>query len=93
MIEPKPYIELADFPKLTPFTEAAIRNYMARGELVEGVHFFRSPSRGEKRTSGRPIFKWSAIEEWIEARSRAVAPDPIPRLDPVGDIVRLRQRA
>lgn len=88
MIEPKPYIELDDFPKLTPFTAAAIRAYMNRGELKEGVHYFRTPGRG--RRPGRPIFKWIAIEAWIEKRQLDVT---APAENVPCDIVPLRRRA
>jgi hypothetical protein len=87
VIEPKPYIELEDFPKLTPFSAAAIRAYMHRGELVEGTHYFRTPGRGKR--PGRPIFKWAAIEAWIErhkSESAAITGSS-------SDIVPLRGRA
>jgi hypothetical protein len=87
MIEPKPYIELDDFPKLTPFTASAIRAYMHRRELIEGTHYFRTPSRGKR--PGRPIFKWSAIEAWIERRQ----PEDALTAEPGTDIVPLRRRA
>ena len=87
MIEPKPYIELDDFPKLTPFSPAAIRAYMHRGELVEGTHYFRTPGKGTR--PGRPIFKWAAIEAWIERRQSEHALSA----EPVTDIVPLRRRA
>jgi hypothetical protein len=51
----KPYIELADFPNLTPFTVSAIRMHIRRGDLIEGRHFFRH--------GRRLVFKWAAIEE------------------------------
>lgn len=82
-MRPKPYIELSDFPSLTPFSVPAIQAYMQRGELREGVHYFRAPSRGNR--PGRPIFKWSAIEEWIEQRSRLAGDGR--------DIVPVRRRA
>jgi hypothetical protein len=88
VIEPKPYIELDDFPNLTPFTAAAIRAYMHRGELVEGTHYFRAPGRG-KRRPGRPIFKWAAIVEWIESRR----PECVSPGEQITDIVPLRRRA
>jgi hypothetical protein len=86
---PKPYIELSDFPQLTPFTAAAIRAYMHRGELVEGIHFFRAPGRGKRL--GRPVFKWTAIEEWIERRQQQ--PASALATEPGTDIVPLRRRA
>jgi hypothetical protein len=61
MREPKPYIELRDFPDLTPFSESAIQAHMSRGDLVEGKHFFHH--------GRRLVFKWDAIVEWIEKRA------------------------
>jgi integrase len=84
-VEVKPYIELKDFPKLTPFSAAAIRSYMHRGELVEGKHYFRAPGRGQR--PGRLVFKWAAIEAWIERRE---LPDDVTRADPAIDIVPIR---
>jgi hypothetical protein len=60
-MQPKPYIEIADFPDLTPFSEAAIRKHMQSGDFVEGVHFWRH--------GRRVIFKWAAVEQWIEKRA------------------------
>lgn len=79
MIEAPPYIEYADFPRLTPFSEQAIRAAVSRKELKEGVHYFR---RGR-----RVIFKWAAIEAWIERRMITG-----PLETPI-DIVPLRSRA
>ena len=86
MIEPKPYIELGDFPKLTPFTAAAIRAYMNRGELREGVRYFRTPGRGKR--PGRPIFSWRAIEAWIEQRF----PENALTSEAIADMVPLARR-
>jgi hypothetical protein len=79
MIEAPPYIEYADFPRLTPFTEQAIRAAVSRKELKEGVHFFR---RGR-----RVIFKWAAIEAWIERRMIGE------HVEEPADIVPIRSRA
>jgi hypothetical protein len=75
---PKPYIELADFPRLTPFTVSAIRMHIQRGVLIEGRHFFRH--------GRRLVFKWAAIEEWIERRTAEFSAEPM-------DIVPLRRHA
>lgn len=75
MSEPKPYIELSDFPALTPYSSAAIRGYMQRGELVEGVHYFRGPATGKR--AGKPVFKWDAIVKWIEERARRESSTPV----------------
>lgn len=84
MTEPKPFIELSDFPALTPFSAEAIRGYMARGELVEGEHFHRMPTTGKRL--GKPVFEWAKIEEWIRARSRRDTKHAV-------DVVPLRRRA
>lgn len=67
--EAKPYIAYGDFPSLTPFSEQAIKNAVHRRELKEGVHFFR---RGR-----RVIFKWSAVEAWIEGRVAETSEEPV----------------
>ena len=66
MDRPKPYFGIEDFPKLTPFSEEAIRAKVRRGELVEGKHFFR--------VGRRLIFKWEAIVAWIEKADRVSEP-------------------
>lgn len=83
MTQPKPYIEYSDFPKLTPFTEQAAKNAVARRELREGVHYFK---RGR-----RVIFKWQAIEAWIEGRF--VGPMTGREMDDAADLAPVRKRA
>lgn len=56
----KPYLSLAELSREIPFSEQAIRALMHRGELRDGEHYFR---RGR-----RLVFKWAAIEAWIEGR-------------------------
>ncbi len=48
--------EIATRLKLSPKT---IRNKMASGELVRGVHYF-------KRKGMTPRFKWSKVQVWLE---------------------------
>lgn len=48
--------EIATRLKLSPKT---IRNKMASGELVKGVHYF-------KRKGMTPRFKWSKVQLWLE---------------------------
>lgn len=76
--EAPPYIEYADFPLLTPFSVAAIRAAVCRGELKEGVHYWH---RGRS-----VIFKWAAIEAWIEKRGVGESEAP-------ADIGPVRRRA
>lgn len=48
--------EIATRLKLSPKT---IRNKMASGELVRGVHYF-------KRKGMTPRLKWSRVQVWLE---------------------------
>ena len=59
----RPYLHIDQLAALTPWSEAAIRSMMSRGEFREGVHFFR-PFGGRSR----PVFKWQAVCELIEAQ-------------------------
>lgn len=78
MTEPKPFIEYADWPKLTPFTEGTIRAAVCRGELLEGVHYFK---RGR-----RVVFEWAACVEWIKGRVAEEGVEP-------RDLAPVRRRA
>lgn len=53
--------EIASRLKLSPKT---IRNKMASGELVKGVHYF-------KRRGMTPRFKWSKVQLWLENSDEA----------------------
>jgi hypothetical protein len=60
--------ELAQRLKVKPKT---IRNKMASGILVKGIHYFSPSGLG-------PRFKWSAVEKWIEGA-------PVPSSEGDGD--------
>lgn len=55
------YLSVEQLSELTPWTPQAIRTLMARGKLRQDVHFFKPFGPGS-----RPIFKWSAVKEFIE---------------------------
>jgi len=66
MSTPEEYLtidELAARLKLEPKT---IRNKMANGIFIKGVHFFSPNGMG-------PRFKWSAIVAWMEAGEQVKA--------------------
>lgn len=62
MSEPaiKPYLYADELATLTPWSVAAIRKKVQRGELKLGRHYFQEGRRG------RLIFKWAAIVTAIE---------------------------
>lgn len=55
------YLYIEQLAELTPWTPQAIRTLVSRGKLKQGVHFFRPLG-----PTSRPIFRWSAIQEFIE---------------------------
>ena len=62
------YLGLDELVTLVPWGKAGIRGFMARGLLVEGVHWFRPAG-----PRSHLVFKWSAIQEFIEG------PRPAPK--------------
>ena len=67
------YLSLNELATLVPWTRHGIRRFMARGLLVEGVHWFRPAG---PRT--HYVFKWNAIQEFIEGgQSRATSATPL----------------
>jgi hypothetical protein len=79
-----PYLSLEQLSTLIPFSQQAIRMYVHRNQLREGVHFFK---RGR-----RLIFKWASVCEWIEGRIPHDEPDAT-NPPPGTDIVPVRRRA
>lgn len=55
------YIYIEELSQRTPWTPQAIRSLVSRGKLKQGVHFFRPLG-----PASRPIFRWSAIRDFIE---------------------------
>jgi hypothetical protein len=61
--EPRPYVSSAQLAQLTPWTPEAIDKLVARGQLVQGVHWFQPAGPRSTR-----VFKWDAICAYIEGR-------------------------
>ncbi len=59
----KEYLDLNELTERIPFQKRAIEEFIARGALVEGIHF-RQPA-GPK---GKRVFFWSAIEQWLRGK-------------------------
>ena len=55
------YLSIEQLSELTPWSCDAIRSKMKRGEFAEKKHFFRPNGLGS-----RPVFRWSAVVEYIE---------------------------
>lgn len=53
------YLSLRDLCRRIPYAEQTLRNLMHQGVLRLGVHYLKP--------RGRLIFKWSAIQAWLEA--------------------------
>jgi len=64
----RPYLHIDQLAAVTPWSEAAIRTMIARGEFKLGTHYFKP---GGPRS--RPIFKWTAVCELIEAGVKGAA--------------------
>jgi hypothetical protein len=59
----KEYLDLNELTERIPFRKRAIEEFIARGVLIEGVHF-RQPA-GPK---GKRVFFWSSIEQWLRGK-------------------------
>ncbi len=57
------YLDLKQLTRRIPFGKSAIEELIAKGELVEGVHFRRPTGQGGKR-----VFFWSTIEKWLKGQ-------------------------
>ncbi len=57
------YLDLNQLMRRIPFGKTVIEELIAKGVLIEGVHFRRPTGRGGKR-----IFFWSAIEKWLKGQ-------------------------
>lgn len=62
----KEYLSLDELCQRIPYRPQTIRNLMSQGVLLKGVHYF-------KPTSRRIVFKWLAIQRWIECADRREA--------------------
>jgi len=59
-MNPEEYITIAELGVRLSLEPKTIKNKMANGTFIKGVHYFSPPGMG-------PRFKWSAIVAWIEA--------------------------
>ena len=57
------YLDLKQLTKSIPFSKSLIEELIAKGILVEGIHFRRPTGPGGKR-----VFFWSAIEKWLKGQ-------------------------
>lgn len=64
------YIYAEELAQRTPWSPQAIRTLVARGKLKQGVHFFRPLG-----PTSRPIFRWSAIRDFIEGTNSCATPE------------------
>ncbi len=69
-MNPEEYITIAELGARLTLEEKTVRNKMASGVFIKGVHYFSPNGMG-------PRFKWSAIVAWMEAdeQERAKATD------------------
>lgn len=68
VVQPRPYLSLAQLADLVPWTEVAIRSMVARGQLRLGTHYFQPTGRG-----GSLVFSWRAIVDYIEGGGGAAS--------------------
>jgi hypothetical protein len=61
--KPRPYVSTIQLAHLTPWTVDAIDKLVARGQLVQGVHWFQPAGPRSTR-----IFRWESICAYIEGR-------------------------
>jgi hypothetical protein len=54
------YLSIRQLAGRIPYSEGAIRNMMSRGVFRLGVHY-------TKPNGGRPVFHWTAVQEWARA--------------------------
>lgn len=76
MTQPKPFIEYADWPKLTPYSEQAIRKLVHRKVLREGIHWSH-PVRADGTKSRKVIFDWAACVAWMKGAAAGEDDAPI----------------
>jgi hypothetical protein len=81
---PAPYVSLEQLASLIPFSTQAIRMYVHRKDLREGIHYFRK--------GRRIVFKWSAVCAWLEGRSPTES-NSATDTPAAADIVPVRRRA
>jgi hypothetical protein len=56
------YLSVKELATRIPYAEQTIRNFICRGVFRLDVHYVKPNGRG------RPIFKWTAIQKWLETQ-------------------------
>ncbi len=59
-MNPEEYITIAELGTRLGLSPKTIKNKMASGVFIKGVHYFSPDGMG-------PRFKWSAVVAWLEA--------------------------
>lgn len=72
------YLYVDQLAELTPWTAHQIRNMIANGTFLEGVHYFKPNGPGS-----RPIFSWRAVSAFIESKPPCPPPPTIAGEDEV----------
>jgi hypothetical protein len=54
------YLSVSQLAERIPYSIGAIRNMMSRGVFRLGVHY-------TKPNGGRPVFCWSAVQDWMRS--------------------------
>jgi hypothetical protein len=80
--EPRPYLNTAQLAAVTPWTPEAIKKMVARGELLQGVHWFQPAGPRSTR-----VFNWQAVRAYIEGVDEDATSEPEPDAARVLDAV------
>ncbi len=59
-MNPEEYLTIAELGTRLGLSPKTIKNKMASGVFIKGVHYFSPDGMG-------PRFKWSAVVAWLEA--------------------------
>jgi hypothetical protein len=57
------YLSVSQLAERIPYSVGAIRNMMSRGVFRLGVHY-------TKPNGGRPVFHWSAVQDWMRSEQQ-----------------------
>lgn len=70
--EKEEYLSYAQLIERIPYSRSKIRYLIQEGILIEGYHFTRPGGikRPDGSKSGRPIFIWSKIREWVDTNGK-----------------------
>jgi len=63
---PEEYLTVAQLSRRIPYQPQTIRNLMSKNVLRPGIHYLKP--------RGRVMFRWSAIQAWLEGRPPLVVP-------------------